>query len=676
MQKDPRKRFDALLESSVPDLVRRQATQVWTKEWVGQYIESYRLESIIGTGAHGVVFRAHRTTPFERMVAVKLLPSLRGHANPERFQKECQALADLAHPNIAEILTAGVTEDGTPYLVMPYLLAKPIDAYADHRQGDWLRLAELMRQLAAAIAFAHQQGFMHCDLKPDNILVDDQGHLTVTDFGLAVRTDEVEDFSQRPSWAPGTLGYAAPELFTSKLAASPRVDIYSLGAVLYRLLTGFPPHESSGWLDSLVSTTQHQFTPVGVRNPHAPPALAEICERCLARDPDKRFSSVAEIERKLEAFLLDSSAPVSVWSRKPMMRILGCLAVVALVLAATLPAFLGSPSAKNAPDAAKPPRPQSLTDAEVAIILDEIEQQLLRPGVKDPAQPGDFEAVFITLQDAARELESLLERAPNNKQVRKSTATGYFLLGRAALWMKEQAYADQCAARSERMFRELHREYPEDGFMFDFFHTLIVQGTLAPPRETRDIHLHALGVITALRENEGQNLDYADAQACIYGLLAVDYSQSHVPGMLDLAKAETYAKQALDLARWTTSQPGTRPIHRKHIMTAQSLLSEMARMKGDLPESLRLAKLALVEAERLDQALGIADTKNELFDKTVKYAAALRNVGRLEEASVHAEQANELARQLRQLAWPQSEMCELWMAELRRSLKESLAAKH
>ena len=664
--------LESLLEASLPELVRQEAKQQWNKRWLGQQIDCYRLEELVGSGTHGVVFRARRTSPYEQVVAIKLLPNLQGQAKLHRFQKECQAHADLVHPNISQILTAGITEDGTPYLVMPLLNGIPIDDYAVRHAGDWPRIADTMRQLANAVALAHQQGVVHCDLKPDNILVDDDGHVTVTDFGLAVRLDELDDLSQRPSWAPGTIGYAAPEILTSRKDASPQVDIYSLGAVLYRLLTGVPPHADTGWLDSLLSMTRDQPAPVQTKNPEAPDALAEICERCLAKEPNHRYASATAVEAGLTQFLEREAARVR---RRPYNALRyfalpsAVLAVLAVSVVLLIPFWPRRVVAERELAATVEEPLEPLPEQEIQQIVQRIERQLLKPGVKDPAEPGDFAALFETLKEGASEMDSLLARAPANKLVRHRTATGYFLLGRAAHWMGEGEYARKYLARSERMFRDLHREYPNDGFMFDYFHTIIVQGSSATPREARNLHLLAEAVIKGLRAVDEDNLDYADAHACIQMLLAVDYSQEHNPELFDLDKAESYANDALALAEQTSNNPTSVPLYRKHIMTSSSTLSEIARMRGNDSEALRLAELARVEAIRLDQALQVADTKNHRFDKTLKYLVALRNVGRIDEAAAYLEEADELAQQLRDLDWPNADLCQSMVKEFRASLQ-------
>lgn len=666
----------SFLEESLPGLVRRQATQVWTKRWIGQQIESYLVEELIGTGTHGVVFRARRNTPYERAVAIKLLPNLQGQAKARQFQNECQTLADLEHACISQILTAGLTEDGTPYLIMPLLSGVPIDDYVEKYEGDWSRIADLARQLAGAIAFAHEKGVVHCDLKPDNILVDKNGQVTVTDFGLAVRIDEMDDLAQRPSWAPGTIGYAAPEILTSRNDASPSVDIYSLGAVLFRLLTGEPPHQTSGWLDALVSTVEERPKSVSLLNPRVPTGLAEICDRCLAKEPEHRHASAEELGRQLAAFVKSQASNAQqLGVRRSFQNGIIILAVLASIFVLSFliwPKQIGTLLGWNKSSEVNP---DPLSDQQVDWILRGIQEQLLRPGLKDPAEPGDFEETFETLKDAAKELDSLLAHAPMNKTVRHRAATGYFLLGRAAHWVNEGDYADRSLARSEQMFRELHADYPDDGFLFDFFHTVIVQATRAPPRETIELHLLGLEIIEGLRDAHPKNLDYSDAVACMLVLLAQDYTRENDPDPIDLEKAVPCARRAYELAKWTCSQPGSLPLHRKHIMTSTSILSEIARLRGDSAESLELAEIARSEAIRLDNALQIADTKDHQFDKTVKYSVALMNVGRLDEARAFAEEAHELARELRLLNWPNVDACDERVEDLAKSLRELQASE-
>lgn len=660
---------DSFLSKSFPELVHGEFTSAFAEKWIGADIEAYRLESLIGSGAHGVVFRALRTDPYEATVAIKLFPALQGktHAT-SRFHEECQALADLDHPRITRILTAGVTEDGMPYLVMSFVQGVPIDDHVKGHQSDFARVASLARQLAGAVAFAHDKDFVHCDLKPDNILVDEAGDVTVTDFGLAVRLDRLEELVERPSWAPGTIGYCAPEILTSRQNASPKVDIYSLGAVLYKLLTGMPPHNETGWLDSLAATAERQVDPVRSRNQKVPTRLAEICDHCLAYDPKNRFASADEIESQLTAFLSSQSD-----SGKSLRRLaLFCVASVTFLVSTLglafvlMPDRVGSLLGSAAPQAEDP---DSLPEEEVDRVLEQIERQLLRPGLKDPAKPGDFEGTFVVLKAASEELDDLLEQAPTNKRVRERTAIGYFLLGRAAHWVKEDEYADDSLAKSEQMFRQLHRDYPNDGYMFDFFHTILVQATRAPDLEKPTLLLLALGIIQGLHEQDEANLDYADALACTHTRLADRYV-TESSGVFDLKKASSYARKAYEIANRTCSQPNCLPMHRKHIMTSASVLCDVARFRGDPAESLRFAAIARTEAVRLEQAVQSADAIADRYVQTRRYVVALAGVGRLKETLRFLNEADDLAEQLIELKWPNCQPYREDMRSLRQSIEE------
>ena len=660
---------DSLLNKNLAEIVRDKASSAFAEEWVGKQVDSYHLDSLIGTGTHGVVFRACRTQPYQQTVAIKLFPALKGQAEQSvRFREECQALADLDHPGIAKILTAGLTEDETPYLVMPLVEGIAIDDYVAKIGRAPRQIAELSRQLASAVAYAHERNVVHCDLKPDNILVDDNGQLTVTDFGLAIRVDRMQELTQRPSWVPGTVGYCAPEILTSRETATAAVDIYSVGAVIYKLLTGVAPNREGGWLDAMVATVNHRADPVVSLDSTVPTELATICNRCLARDPEARFGSAVELEAQIQKYLEDSPVRRAGHTKAAQTTILVVIGITILgVSAATL-------FNKSEPTTDLPPtqstvaqNEEPLPEEEVERILTRIEASLLRPGAKDPAESGDFKAVFQSLKLASTELQTLLEKSPDNKKVRERAAIGYFLLGRAAHWLREGEYADENLARSEEMFRRLHRDYPDDGYMFDFFHTILVQATRAPDRERRDLLLLALGVITGLNEGPQENFDYKDALACTWAMLADVYVNENSM-LFDFERGAPYAQDAFDLAVQTCESPDSLPLHRKHIMTSASMLSEIARFRGEPARSLKYAETAYVEAVRLHQALNVADTKNHIYDKSWKYAVALRNLRRFDEAETYLREAEQAAEELEKLDWPDAHYFPAQIKELRQSL--------
>src|SRR5271166_187255 len=216
------------------------------KDW---QIGSYRVERELGRGGMGVVLLATRADQhYRKQVAIKLLRP--GHDGDEifrRFQNERQILANLEHPNICRLLDGGVTDEGEPYFVMEHVRnARPIDEYcASHNLGLNERL-ELFRQACAAVQYAHRFLIVHRDLKPSNILVTDEGVVKLMDFGIAknLLAGFDDPSPQTLGVQPMTPAYASPEQLRGE-PISTSSDVYSLGVVLYELLTGHRPFESA-----------------------------------------------------------------------------------------------------------------------------------------------------------------------------------------------------------------------------------------------------------------------------------------------------------------------------------------------------------------------------------------------------------------------------------------------
>ena len=215
-----------------------------TKDW---QIGPYRVERELGRGGMGVVLLASRSDQqYRKQVAIKLLrPGHDGDQIFRRFQNERQILANLEHPNICRLLDGGVTEEGEPYFVMEHVRnARPIDEYcASHNLGLNERL-ELFRQACAAVQYAHRFLIVHRDLKPSNILVTDEGVVKLMDFGIAknLLAGFDDPSPQTLGLQPMTPAYASPEQLRGE-PISTSSDVYSLGVVLYELLTGHRPFE-------------------------------------------------------------------------------------------------------------------------------------------------------------------------------------------------------------------------------------------------------------------------------------------------------------------------------------------------------------------------------------------------------------------------------------------------
>jgi tetratricopeptide (TPR) repeat protein len=218
----------------------------------GQVVGNYTLDSLLGQGGMGTVWLAHRSDGrYDARVAVKLLnPALLGPGGIERFRREGQALGRLTHPNIARLIDAGVTHTGQPFLVIEYVEGETITKYCDTRQLDVTARVRLFLDVLAAIAHAHAKLILHRDIKPSNILVTTDGQVKLVDFGIAKLLDDgtdatpLSDLTRLGAYA-FTPEYAAPEQVQGSEVTT-ATDVYSLGALLYVLLTGRHPTVGTG----------------------------------------------------------------------------------------------------------------------------------------------------------------------------------------------------------------------------------------------------------------------------------------------------------------------------------------------------------------------------------------------------------------------------------------------
>lgn len=253
----------------------------------------YRLVRLLGSGGMGAVYLAERRDgEIQQNVAIKLLRAGadRRPAWRERFLRERQLLANLNHPSIARLLDAGHTTDGLPYLVMEFVDGVAIDEYA--ATLDLRGRLSLFLHVCDGVAHAHQRLTVHRDLKPSNILVDSSGQPKLLDFGIAKLTDEVPADDTQTADRLLTPQYASPEQLRGE-ARTTATDIYSLGAVLHKLLTGRAPREKA----------------TGTR-PALPRDVDHILRKALREEPDERYASVDAFAGDIRAFL--ESRPVQV----------------------------------------------------------------------------------------------------------------------------------------------------------------------------------------------------------------------------------------------------------------------------------------------------------------------------------------------------------------------------
>ena len=252
----------------------------------------FELLEEIDHGGMGIVYKA-RQRSLGRLVAVKmlLLGPLSTPEMVERFRREAAAAAALQHPNIVAIHEVGECE-GQPFFAMDYVEGRSlarIIADRGARQTDFQQSAEWARAIAEGVEHAHRHGILHRDLKPANVLIDAESRPRVTDFGLARRLDEDSTLTLTGQ-ALGSPNYMPPELAAGRHeAATPASDVYSMGAMLYELLTGRPPFLAQSVQDTLIQIREQPPVAPRLLNRSLPRDLETICLRCLEKDPARRY---------------------------------------------------------------------------------------------------------------------------------------------------------------------------------------------------------------------------------------------------------------------------------------------------------------------------------------------------------------------------------------------------
>jgi eukaryotic-like serine/threonine-protein kinase len=263
----------------------------------------YRLGNLVGRGGMGAVYLAERVDgEVAQRVAVKLLrPGADDAQLRQRFLAERQILATLSHPNIARLLDAGHREDGQPYLAMEYIEGKAIDVYSSG--FDIRHKVRLFLKVCAAVSYLHRNLVVHRDLKPANIFVTQEGEPKLLDFGIAKMLDLTTNATVT-SMRMLTPDYASPEQVSGG-AVGTATDVYSLGAVLYKLLTGASPHrfedDSAGAIALAISGGA--ITPPGRLAAGLKGDLETILMKALRREPQERYASIEQFSEDLESYL-------------------------------------------------------------------------------------------------------------------------------------------------------------------------------------------------------------------------------------------------------------------------------------------------------------------------------------------------------------------------------------
>ena len=384
--------------------------------------DAYLLERELGGGGMSRVFLAHERSLGRKVVVKVLLPELAAGVNVERFRREILLAAQLQHPHIVPLLSAGEADD-LPYFIMPFVTGESLRTRVA-REGEFpiADTVRILRDVVSALAYAHAHGVIHRDVKPDNVLLSG-GVAVVTDFGVA---KAVTASAGTPGTtgltslgvALGTPAYMAPEQATASPNTDHRADIYALGIVAYEMLTGSPPFSGRSAPQVLAAHVVEEPEPVERRRPAVPPMLATLVKECLAKRPADRPQTAAEVMHVLDAIATPSGGtaattavrlPVGAqaerrgrkWPLLPSAVALMTLLWGGVLWLGRTPSVAGPAPGATAPDQADPSTPPA--------------DSLSRVHPEPPVQPTPAEP-------AAARRSAVTGDAPSSKKTRRDRA--------------------------------------------------------------------------------------------------------------------------------------------------------------------------------------------------------------------------------------------------------------
>jgi eukaryotic-like serine/threonine-protein kinase len=351
--------------------------------------------SVVGSGGMGEVYRA-RDERLQREVAIKVLPdALAGDKDLlRRFEQEARAAAALNHPNILSVYQFGLTETGTPYVVMELLQGQTLRERLITGALPVRKTVEYALQITRGLAAAHDRGIIHRDLKPENLFITRDGVVKILDFGLAklISTNggaqnTITALGSEAGTVLGTMGYMAPEQLRGQ-TVDPRCDIFSLGAVLYEMLSGQRAFHGETPADTVSAILKEEPPDLSEHPGKIPPALARIVQRCLEKNPAERFQSARDLAFNLELLSSSSSSSGKVPAVEPpgkKKKTAPLLAAVLLLLVGLAVGFLLARGQKSLLPSREPVALRRLTD-----FVGMEESPALSPDGRSVAFTADF----------------------------------------------------------------------------------------------------------------------------------------------------------------------------------------------------------------------------------------------------------------------------------------------
>ncbi|MBI3724363.1 tetratricopeptide repeat protein [bacterium] len=486
----------------------------------------------LGKGGMGTVYRAWDER-LRRVVALKTLRPGDVGTRSERFEREAEVIARLRHPNIVAIHDAGEI-DGQAYIAMELVLgsslAQRLVATERTPKIPLTKALEVVRDAARAVEHAHEQGVVHRDLKPQNIMIDRTGRAVVLDFGLAKLRDQGSSLTKTGTTL-GTPAYMPPEQAGGSKTIDARSDVYSLGATLYHVLTGKTPFEGDTEYNVLAAVVMREPDPPGLVNPRVAGDLETICLRCLEKEPEKRYQTARELADDIDRYLAGdpiAARPVSSLSRllrrARRHKLTSSLALLLVLGAAGGAVALGRERARLE----RKVREDARASAERALRALETERALARKG--GPARARADALLLLGLDAYEAGLHSR-ELSPDDPGARALAFEASIALGEVALEAEQWTLATGVFERA----RSLHQD--------DARARKALERVETARQKLQEEHRKTIGVL--LERARSGTLEAADAyDEALFALVALREPQT----VKLLGKALDDVSAALELA--------------------------------------------------------------------------------------------------------------------------------
>ena len=653
---------EAFIEASAIEMTAQVVATQLNPALNGRVIGAYRVVCELGQGGMGAVYLAVRADDqFQKQVAIKLIQAgLHTEQSIRRFRRERQILAGLDHPHIARLLDGGVTEQGLPYLVMEFVAGLPLTEYCRQHQPTLRERLRLFCDVCAAVQFAHQHLTVHRDLKPGNILVTAEGTAKLLDFGIAKLLDEPVETDGEPS-TPASTGlmmtpeYASPEQIRNEPVTTAS-DVYSLGVVLYELLTDQRPFQisrSASPLEIAQVICDSEPPAPSRQKPSIAGDLENVILKALQKEPSRRYASVEQFSEDIRRYL--NGLPVLAHKDTFPYRISKFVrrhrGLVLSVSMAVLALVLGSGIALWQARLAREQERRALRRFEDVRQLANAVVFRYHDAIAD--LPGATPVREMLVKDALGYLDRLNQETGDDPALQRELATAYVKVGDVQGWewtsnLGDSAGAFQSHQKALALRERLNRQFPNQvdlqtevaeslGRVADLEQEL-GKLTEAYTRWTRAIAIREK-MVAAQPASLQQQIGLCDAYVKCGSLLGNT-------GRANLGQAEAglrLTQKALELAQDMVLRFPSRAEAQSNLVDVYLNHASLLASTSAIDQSLEFARKALTIQEKLvADDPGNVTKRHNLGYVSTKVADQLGERGRLDEAWTFQQKAFEI----------------------------------